>query len=266
MAAVQDTADSQSTPPDARRSDEIAVLTKAMAVLTVLASDSSATVARICQETGVTKPTAYRILKTLESGGFAVRDEARREYSIGPALHGLARSLRSSSDLLQIARPHMEALNAEFNETVNIGVLNQGRIVYLDTVESAQRLRSTVEIAIRDFVHSTSLGKAILSTMPEDSARRILDSVELPALTDHTITNRNELMAQLAQFRLQGFAVDDEENEVGSRCVGAPIKDTTGFPVASISVSAPAHRMTGRTVTTVGRRLVDTCNTIGDLL
>lgn len=250
----------------AQRSDEVAVLNKAMAILSLLAADVSCTVARICAETGVTKPAAYRILKTLETGGYVVRDDQRREYSVGPALFGLSRALRSSNDLLQLARPVMQELNEEFDETINIGVVNNGKVVYLDTIESAQRLRSTVHIAIRDHIHSTALGKAILAALPPDEAKRLLTQAERPALTPNTVRSVQELLDQIEQFRAQGFAVDDEENEVGSRCVGAAIVTGDGRPVAALSISAPTSRMNSRAMAQVGRRLHQASVDIGQML
>jgi IclR family acetate operon transcriptional repressor len=237
------------------RTEEVAVLTKAMAVVSLLAAEGPCTVVRICEATGMTKPSAYRILKTFELGGYVIRNDEQREYSIGPALYGISRSLRSSNDLLQLARPVMQSLNEELGETVNIGVVNNGRVVYLDSIESAQRLRSTVQIAFRDHVHSTALGKSILARMPQDEARRLLEQVDRPALTPNTVTSVDDLMAQIDAYRAQGFAVDDEENEVGSRCVASAIVDPSGIPVAAISVTVPTPRMSARVLTSTGKRL-----------
>lgn len=249
-----------------QRSDEVAVLNKAMAILSLLAAEGSCPVTRVSEETGVSKPTAYRILKTLESGGYVLRDDARREYSVGPALFGLSRALRTSNDLLQLARPVMQSLNEDFGETINIGVINNGKVVYLDTIESAQRLRSTVQIAYRDHIHSTALGKAILSAMPIEEAKTLLDQADKAALTPNTLKSLPELLDQLQQFRLQGYSLDDEENEVGSRCVGAAIVTPEGRPIAAISVSAPTSRMNGRTIALVGKRLSRACRDLGEML
>ena len=252
--------------PKEGRTEEVAVLTKAMAVVSLLAAEGPCTVVRICDVTGITKPSAYRILKTLELGGYVTRNEEQREYSIGPVLYGITRSLRSSNDLLQLARPVMQALNEQLGETVNIGVINNGRVVYLDTIESAQRLRSTVQIAFRDHVHCTALGKSILARMPNYEARRLLESVDRPVLTPNTITSVDDLMDQIENFRNQGFAVDDEENEVGSRCVASAIVDATGVPVAAISVTVPTPRMSAKVLASTGKRLSKETAELGRLL
>ena len=252
--------------PKEGRTEEVAVLTKAMAVVSLLAAEGPCTVVHICDVTGISKPSAYRILMTLELGGYVIRNDEQREYSIGPVLYGISRSLRSSNDLLQLARPVMQSLNEQLGETVNIGVINNSRVVYLDTIESAQRLRSTVQIAFRDHVHCTALGKSILARMPADDARRMLESVDRPVLTPNTITSVDALMDQIASFRKQGFAVDDEENEVGSRCVASAIVDASGVPVAAISVTVPTPRMSAKVLASTGKRLSKETAELGRLL
>lgn len=248
------------------RAEQVAVLMKAMNLISVLAGEGSSTVAHLSEQAGMSKPSAYRILKTLELGGYVVHDEAKREYAVGPALFGLSRVLRSSSDLLRVARPLMEALHQEFDETVNIGVINNSEVVYLDTIESAQRLRSTLHVSMRDHMHSTALGKAILSRLPREQAEAMLSARPRPALTPNTITSVSDLMEHLVVTRAQGYAVDDEENEVGSRCIAAAIVDSTGMPIASISVSAPSARMNNRMTSTVAKSVVEATTELGNLI
>ncbi|WP_214110526.1 IclR family transcriptional regulator [Acrocarpospora catenulata] len=249
-----------------RRSDEVGVLVKALDILDRMATDAPCTVAQLCQHTGITKPAAYRILKTLDQRGYVVRDEVRREYSLGPALYGLSRAARNSTDLVRLTRPAMQSLNEEFGETVNLGVVSHGQVVYLDAVESPQRLRTTVQIALRDRVHTTALGKAVLAALPEEQARELLAEADWSQPTPKAVNSVEELLATLGPFRRLGYAIDDEENEVGSRCVAAPILDGEGRPVAAISVSAPTPRMTDETLATVGRRLLEVCAGLGNAL
>lgn len=249
-----------------RRSDEVNVLAKALDILDRMATDAPCTVAHLCQQTGVTKPAAYRILKTLDQRGYVVRDEVRREYSLGPALYGLSRAARNSTDLVRLARPAMQTLSEEFGETVNLGVVSHGQVVYLDAIESVQRLRTTVQIALRDNIHTTALGKTILAALPEQEVREQLAEADWSPLTPNTLRSADALVADLPRFRAQGYAIDDEENEVGSRCVASSILDSAGRPVAAISVSAPTPRMTDEMLATIGARLVETCKRVGEAL
>jgi IclR family transcriptional regulator, acetate operon repressor len=249
-----------------RRPDEVGVLVKALDILDLMATDAPCSVAHLCQVTGVTKPAAYRILKTLDQRGYVVRDELRREYSLGPALLGLTRAVRNSTDLVQLARPAMQALVDEFGETVNLGVVTHGQVVYLDAIESPQRLRTTVSIALREQVHTTALGKAVLAALPTAEAQAHLAESDWTAGTPNSVRSATALLAELDRYRSQGYAIDDEENEIGSRCVAAPILDGEGRPVAAISVSAPTPRMTDETLALVAARLADTCKELGNAL
>lgn len=249
-----------------RRPDEVGVLVKALDILDRMALDAPCTVGQLCERTGVTKPAAYRIMKTLEQRGYVLRDDATRSYSLGPALYGLSRAARDATDLVRLAQPAMRRLHDEFGETVNLGVVSHGQVVYLDTIESTQRLRSTVQIAIRDHVHSTALGKAVLTALPEQQARDLLAGTELPKLTPNTLLTVDDLMAGLKTFRRDGYAVDDEENELGSRCVATAISDGSGQPIAAISISAPTARMDDERVRAVGQRLRAVCRDLSDAL
>jgi IclR family transcriptional regulator, acetate operon repressor len=249
-----------------RRGDEVGVLVKALDILNCLAVDAPCSAAHLSERTGVTKPAAYRILKTLDAGGYVTRDEERREYLLGPALYGLSRAARAASGLVRVARPAMEALHAELGETVNLGVLSHGQVVYLDTIESTQRLRSTVQIALRDRIHCTALGKAVLAVMSPASATAVLGETELVAVTPNTVVDIPALLRELATIRTRGYAVDDEENEVGSRCVAAAIVDAAGRPVAALSISAPTARMQPKTLDRTGRQVAQAAEQLGSQL
>jgi IclR family acetate operon transcriptional repressor len=160
----------------------------------------------------------------------------------------------------------MHVLHDEFGETVNLGVVSHGQVVYLDAIESEQRLRTTVQISVRDHVHSTALGKAILAALPERDAQEQLSESDWTPKTPNSIRSADALLTDLAENRGRGYAVDDEENELGSRCVAAPILDGSGRPVAAISVSAPTYRMSHEQLEKVGQRLVDVCKQLGSVL
>lgn len=221
--------------------DEVGVLLKAMTLLVTLA-EGSQSVVQLSKRTGISKPGVYRILKTLDKGGFVVRDSVRREYNLGPAFIGLGRSTHNSSGLIRVVRPSLREIHEKFNETVNLGVLNHGKIIYLDTIESRQRLRVTVPITMQDNVHATALGKAILSAMPNDLALDVINESTLSKRTKNTLVTLKELLGATSKARDLGYAIDNEEDEIGFRCVAAPILNSKGFPVGAISVTAPTSR------------------------
>ena len=253
------------TEHDAR--GEVGVLHKTLDVLEALAGTDELSVSELSAASGVNKAAAYRILNTLERRGYVVRGtDDVRHYSLGPALRALVRDTQSPGDLLVAARPELQSLWEEFGETVNLGVLSGDRVLYLDILESDQGLRTTVQVGSHDDIHSTALGKAMLSALPVSDARHLLRSTERTAKTAHTITSLPELIAELDTVRRQGYALDDEGNEQGARCVAAAVIDRRGRPLGAMSVSAPTWRMPDETVAKIGQRLRAACDHLADLL
>jgi IclR family acetate operon transcriptional repressor len=160
----------------------------------------------------------------------------------------------------------MEVLLQELGETVNLGVVSHGQVVYLDTIESTHRLRSTVQISLRDRVHSTALGKAVLAALPVEEARKSLEDMDRVPMTPNTMVDVEPLLRELEIVKVRGYAIDDEENEIGSRCVAAAILGSSSRPIAAISVSAPTSRMVGKTLDRVGQRVSEAVKELDTLL
>src|SRR5690606_16068997 len=242
--------------PGGAGSGEVGVLNKTLDILEALTGGDGMTVAELAEASGVNKAAAYRILNTLERRGYAVRgaDEVRR-YSLGPALRTLVREAGSPGDLLTAARPYLRRLWEEFDETVNLGVLNGGRVLYLDILESDQGLRTTVSVGTHDELHSTALGKAMLAAMPASDARGMLVREDLVPKTPRTLTSVPELMREVERTRERGYALDDEENEPGARCVAAAVPGPNGRPLGALSLSGPAWRIDDGMVERIGTRL-----------
>ena len=245
---------------------DVGVLVKAMDVLDALADESPLTVAELVARTGVSKAAAYRIVQTMERRAYLVRDADRGRYSLGPALYGLGRVARSSTNLVHAARPAMESLSAEFAETVNLGVLSSGDVIYIDTIDSDQHLRTSVQIAHRDSVYSTALGKAMLAALADDALESYLDDFAPARRTVNTKMTRTAFVDDLAATRARGFSLDDEENEIGSRCVACAIVDGGSQPLAAMSVSAPTSRASYEVLDKIGDRLVGLCRDLSDSL
>jgi IclR family transcriptional regulator, acetate operon repressor len=245
---------------------DVGVLVKAMDVLDALADESPLTVAELVARTGVSKPAAYRIVQTMERRAYLVREADRGRYSLGPALYGLGRVARSSTNLVRAARPAMETLSAEFDETVNLGVLSSGDVIYVDTIDSDQHLRTSVPIAHRDSVYSTALGKAMLAALPDDSLESYLADFAPARRTINTKVTRSAFVDDLEVTRARGYSLDDEENEIGSRCVASAIIGDGSQPVAAMSVSAPTSRATYDVLDRIGLRLVELCRDLSDSL
>ncbi|MEY4623502.1 MAG: hypothetical protein RLZZ07_132 [Actinomycetota bacterium] len=234
--------------------DRIQVLQKTMDILTVLV-EGPASVRDLAERTGVTKPAVYRILHTLEERSFVTRDENRREYMLGEFLTGLSRKHDQSANLPRLVSPYMDALLKKFDETVNLGVLDGNKIKYLHSLESSQRLRSSNPREEKDNVHSTALGKAILSTFSEAELEKTLKKLDLKSQTDKTITTEKDLLSAISRAKKIGFAIDDQENELGSRCVAVAVTDKNGKALCALSITGPASRMSTEKIRIIGENL-----------
>lgn len=223
----------------------IAVLDRALDVLEALAEapgDASLGVSEIARRIGATKTAAFRILVNLERRGYVDKDPATATYALGTRLAYLGERSLSAIDLRGAARPMLAELHRRFGETVNLAVRDGAEIVYVDMIESGHGLRMAARIGGRDALHSTALGKAILAFLPPEARDDLLRG-GLPARTGQTITEPVKLLAELARVRERGFAEDRGENEVGARCLGAPIFDHRGAVAGAISISAPDSRL-----------------------
>lgn len=198
-------------------------------------------VSELAREIGATKSAVFRILANLERRGYVVRDAATSKYLLGGRLVQLGHRALKSMDVRSQARPVLEDLHATFNETVNLGMLVDSNISYVDMIESDQGLRMAAQIGATDEMHSTALGKAVLSFMPEEEREQIL-SRPLVRRTARTLTDPALLREELARIRQSGVAEDRGENEDGARCFGSPIFDFQGNVIGAVSVSSPESR------------------------
>lgn len=223
----------------------IAVLERSVDLLEALAAAGGPMgVSELARAIDSTKSATFRILVTLEQRGYVSRVEESSKYQLGLKLVHLGQAALASIDLRTVARPVLEHLHERFNETVNLGVLASGRIVYVDMVESDHGLRMSARVGADDYVHSTAIGKAILANLPADEQATVMAG-PLEAVTPNTLTEVEELQREIERIQVSGFARERGENEPGSSCFGAPIFDAQGRVVAAVSVSGPDTRLTG---------------------
>jgi DNA-binding IclR family transcriptional regulator len=165
-------------------------------------------------------------------------------------------SAHRSADLVSLARPAMVRLASEFGETVNLAIPVHNEVVYIDVIESMHQLRTQVPAGFRDHLHSTALGKAILAALADNEVRAILASADRVAKTPNTVVAVPALLRQLATVRERGFAIDDEENELGSICVASAFLNHTGRAIGAVSVSGPRWRIGNELAEVIGAELV----------
>jgi IclR family acetate operon transcriptional repressor len=234
---------------------DVAVLQKALDLLEVLAEQPDLGLSELSEKTGASKASTYRMLSTLESRGFVVKRGDTRKYAPGVQLVALSCAVVARLDLVKAARPYLEELQRTSNETVNLGILADAQVLYVDILESDQGLRMAAHVGARDALHSTALGKAILSALPTSEARHLLGSYRRLPATPRTIVSLEALMDDLGATAGRGYSIDDEENEVGARCVGVPIRDLSGRAIGALSVSGPSTRISSDVIVSLGGRL-----------
>jgi IclR family acetate operon transcriptional repressor len=200
----------------------------------------------LTEVSGLPMPTIYRLMQTLVAKGY-VRQELSKRYALGPRLIRLG---DSAGRLLGAwARPVLAELVDEVGETANMAVLEGDEVVYVAQVPSRHSMRMFTEVGRRVLPHCTGVGKALLAQLPAATALAVVTRTGMPARTPRTFTSPAELMLELEKIRDQGYALDDEEQELGVRCVAVPVIGSPAF--AALSVSGPSGRMTPETIAEV---------------
>ena len=216
-------------------------LERGLAVIRAFSADApSLTLSEVARDVGITPATARRILLTLEELGY-VRSDGRR-FSLTPRVLALGWAYLSSLDLGDIAGPFMEELSAKTRESCSIATLDLPDIVYVARVPTSRIMTVALGVGARLPAYATSMGRVLLAGLPEEELSAYLDSLSPEALTEHTVTSTEGLRKVVARAGADGYALVDQELELGLRSIAVPIKDSRGRPVAALNVSAHASR------------------------
>ncbi len=195
--------------------------------------------------TGVPKSTVFRILSTLLEMGYVVRD-ADRNYRVSFALARLVSDEANSEALRRLALPHMLDLRDKYGETVNLGIRNLDKVTYLEVVPSEFALRLQESRGASVLAHASALGKAILAFSPQGLVEDMVRGRKLEIVTQNTISNPDEFIAEVKRVRALGYAFDRGEGSLLATCIGAPIVDAHGVAIAAMSISGPTSRFNPR--------------------
>lgn len=208
------------------------------------------------------KSTTASLIYTLEANGYLAQNPETRKFRLGLKLIERAFVMLDQVEVRKTAYPHLQTLRDKWNETVNLAILDGADVVYIERMLGTKTLGMRSEVGRRAPAHSTSLGKAILACLPHKQVEAYIHKYGLPPVTDKTITDPQKFLAELEKVREQGYAIDDEENEVGGRCIGVPVYDYTGQVVTAVSISAPASRLPMSDVPQAGALLIKTAKAI----
>lgn len=191
----------------------------------------------ITQRTGYKKTTCFRLLKTMKTLGLVELSPSIKKYRYGPRLAILGLSALKNMSLRQSALPILQRLRDETGETVNLTILSGSEILYVERLMSDYLVNVNVNVGDRLPVYCASMGKAILAFLSDERLNAILSTVRFNPKTEKTITSKSQLKKELKQIRAQGFAVNDEELEMGLRAVAAPIFNYSGEPFAATNIA-----------------------------
>jgi len=245
----------------------IKVLDKSLSILeTLLQHNSSMSMTEISEKLGLYPSTIHRILDTLKHWGYVEQESNNQKYQLGLKVLELGMAKLHQMDLAREASPYLKELVNKCNETVHLGVLEEGDVLYLAKEESSQTIRMVSYVGRRAPIHCTALGKVLLAYLSEEKRKDILDKKGLPSLTEKTITNKKELEKELRQVRERGFALDRGEYEKNVRCIAAPIRNFQGKIIAAVSISGPAFRIDVNTQNNLKEALIQISKKISERL
>lgn len=235
------------TPPRTDQRRPVETVETAAQLLEYVKERERATLPELADHFGLAKSTVHRHLKTLESLDFVVRED--EAYRIGLRTLEFGMHARDQRPLFREARETVDELAAKTDEKVWLITHEHGRSVHLYGATGERSVRTPAREGDRGYLHQHAAGKAILATFSAERVERIVDRHGLPAETEHTVTDRDELVDELATIRERGFALNRSESVPRLNAVGVPITDPDGEAIGALSVSGPSNRIDGASLT-----------------
>jgi IclR family acetate operon transcriptional repressor len=221
----------------------VQALDRAIAILKVLAAGEGMSLTELAEASGQAPATVYRVLSTFQTHGMVEVQPATQLWFIGQEAFRIGSAFLGRTSLVEQARIVMRELMSDTGETANLAIADGGQVVFLSQVETHEPIRAFFRPGTRGPIHASGIGKALLAYLPEAAVERIVREQGLAAFTARTITDGERLVAEMAEIRARGWAVDDEERTEGMRCIAAPIFNEFREAVAGVSISGPVVRM-----------------------
>lgn len=241
----------------------VPALEKAIAILELIAeSEERYTITEIHKQLDISKATVFTTLNVLEEHDIVKKDE-QGKYGIGVKLYQLGMSYMSNIDMIDTARPFMDDLMQSTGMTVHLGVLDQNEVLYVDKVEPDSFIKFSTFPGMRSDVHINSLGKAICAYLSEAELEQLMTAQGLSRYTPNTITDPQAFKTSLQHIRQSGYAIENEEGEIGVCCIGAPIFDYNGErAIAAVSVAGHSSKLLPELFATIGETVKGTARAI----
>lgn len=245
-------------------SESVRAVDRALDVLLCFSNQTpELTMTQIAEQVGIHKSTAHRLLATLENKRFIQRDPDTGIYRLGIRLLQMAYLTLEQNDLRRLAVPFMHQLCDLYEENIDLAVLDNAEVVFINILEGPKRVKLAAAIGQRLPAYATASGKAILGFLPEKLVWQILDR-GMPQLTPYTLGSPEILLKDLSSVRELGFSISEQELEEQINAVAAPIFNQENHPVASIAVAGPAYRLTRQRMLEIGPHLVATAQALSE--
>ena len=213
----------------------------------VAANKNSSVLTEIAEKVGLHKSTAYRIISTLLKRGY-LKKNADGTYKIGLKLIEAVSYYIDSLELQTEVRPYIAQITAKFGLTSHLGILESDKVVYIEKMDIFSNIKLYSQIGLRMHAYCSSLGKCLLANFSNTQLRSIMGKTEFTRFTPNTITTIEALQKEIDSVRQRGWAIDDEEFEIGHRCIGAPVYDYRGDIIAAISASGSTTILTNERI------------------
>lgn len=240
-------------------------LDRGMKVLSLVAAADGLSLSEVASLSGLPPSTAYRMLTTLEGHAMVEFDKVDQLWSVGAGAFRVGSGFLRRRRLADRARPVMQKLMEQTGETANLGILQDGGVVFISQVETHEAIRAFFRPGSVSPTHASGIGKAILSHL-EPQRISAITNTELEGYTNATRTTASALAADLSEARRRGYAIDDEERFDGMRCVAAAIFNEFAEPIAGISVSGPTVRVTEERATGFGPMVAEAARSITEAI
>ncbi|MCR2045391.1 IclR family transcriptional regulator [Anaerosalibacter massiliensis] len=240
---------------------------RTLSILELLANyDDGLRIMEISDKVNLHKSTVHRLLATLVYKGYVIQDLDTNKYKLTLKLFELGSKKIENIDILSASKPYTKALMEEINEIVHLVIQDGNEIVYIDKVEADNTIRMASNIGKRSPMYSTSVGKAMLAFMEEEEVEKIWNNSKIEKFTEYTIVDLEDLKNRLKKIRKKGYSVDDQENELGVRCIGAPVFNRLGKVEGAISISGPTIRVTKEKIEEMAEQVIKYANMISNEL
>lgn len=234
----------------AEEKNPIQVADRLFLVMETLAETGPAGLIDLSNRLNLHKSTVHRLLNSLIYMGYARQEQETGKYSLTFKILEISNKVLNKVDVLEIARPHLKRLMQQTGETVHFVQIDGTEAVYIDKVESHQNsVRMVSKVGSRIPLYCSGVGKAMLATMKPEAVKKLWEASDIHRLTPHTIIDYSSFLQDLEDIRKRGYALDNEENEEGVRCIAACLTDFKGKAKYAFSISAPVNRMTDERIT-----------------